>query len=354
MHPQDRPRLARDRPAIVRDAGAVRGADLHQPRTRLGEDVGDPEPVADLDQLTAADQHLAAARRRGEAQQHGRRVVVHGQPRLRARQARQQDRRGGRDASRDLPPPGRTRASSSPRPPRPPARSQFPRAARGPGWCGRSHRSRSAPGAGWAAVPAAPPPPPAGRPDRGPPPPHVLPRAPPRSAATTACLPCSSTSASPAPVRRRASTEGRSRSGLAVMPSIVGCVRGDETSPAVLDAGRSPPAKAPARGFAAARGARDPAGRLCRGRRRRRLAGAAADRSIGRRDPPERAHRRRAADRRERHRRRDVAAARGRCLHARASRCARRRRHRRRCRLRPRAVEPPPARAPADRRASRS
>ncbi len=91
VHPQDRPRLARDRLAIVRDAGAVRGADLHQPRARLGEDVGDPEPVADLDQLTAADQHLAAARGRREAQQHGRRVVVHGQPRLRARQARQQD-----------------------------------------------------------------------------------------------------------------------------------------------------------------------------------------------------------------------------------------------------------------------
>ena len=90
VHPQDRPRLARDRLAIVRDAGAVRGADLHQPRARLGEDVGDPEPVADLDQLTAADQHLAAARDRREAQQHGRRVVVHGQPRLRARQARQQ------------------------------------------------------------------------------------------------------------------------------------------------------------------------------------------------------------------------------------------------------------------------
>ena len=69
-----------------------------------------------------------------------------------------------------------------------------------------------------------------------------------------------------------------------------------------------PPATAPARGVAAARGARDPAGRRLAAAVVGRVAGAAADRSIGRRDPPERPHRRRAAHARERHRRRDVAA----------------------------------------------
>ena len=57
-----------DRALVVGEPGAVRGADLDQPRARRGEDLGDPEGAADLDQLAARDHDLAARRRARRAQ----------------------------------------------------------------------------------------------------------------------------------------------------------------------------------------------------------------------------------------------------------------------------------------------
>ena len=61
---------------VVGRARAVRRADLDEPRARAREHVGDAEAVADLDQLAARDEHLAAFGERGEREQHRRRVVV--------------------------------------------------------------------------------------------------------------------------------------------------------------------------------------------------------------------------------------------------------------------------------------
>ncbi len=82
VHAHQRGGIRADRRLVVGQRRAVGGADLDQPRPGLGEDVGDAEPVADLDQLPAADDHLAPAGERRKAQEHGRRVVVHRHPRL--------------------------------------------------------------------------------------------------------------------------------------------------------------------------------------------------------------------------------------------------------------------------------
>ena len=77
-------RLGPDRALVVGGARAVRRADLDEPRARAGEHVGDPEAVADLDQLAARDEHLAALGERGEREQHRGGVVVDDERRLRA------------------------------------------------------------------------------------------------------------------------------------------------------------------------------------------------------------------------------------------------------------------------------
>ena len=76
VHAQDHGRLGADRALVVRRPGAVRRPDLDEPRARAGEHVGDPEAVADLDQLAARDEHLAALGERGEGEHHGGGVVV--------------------------------------------------------------------------------------------------------------------------------------------------------------------------------------------------------------------------------------------------------------------------------------
>ena len=55
---QDRGGALTDRVAVVRQPGAVRGADLHQVGARLGDDLGNAERAADLDQLPARHEHL--------------------------------------------------------------------------------------------------------------------------------------------------------------------------------------------------------------------------------------------------------------------------------------------------------
>ena len=83
---QEKRRLRADRVLVVGGARAVRRPDLDEPRARAREDVGDPEAVADLDQLAAGDDDLASLRERGEREQHRAGVVVDDERRLRAGQ----------------------------------------------------------------------------------------------------------------------------------------------------------------------------------------------------------------------------------------------------------------------------
>ena len=53
MHPQDHRRLGAERALVVRHARTVRRPDFDESRARAHEHVGDPEAVADLDQLSA-------------------------------------------------------------------------------------------------------------------------------------------------------------------------------------------------------------------------------------------------------------------------------------------------------------
>ena len=80
------------RALVVGGARAVRRPDLDEPRAGAREHVGNPEAVADLDQLAARDEHLAALGERGEREQHGGRVVVHDERRLGARQPAEERR----------------------------------------------------------------------------------------------------------------------------------------------------------------------------------------------------------------------------------------------------------------------
>jgi hypothetical protein len=65
-------------------------AHFHQPRAALPQHIGNAEPAADLDELPARDDHLAAACQRRERQQDRARVVVDHQRGLRAGQLTQQ------------------------------------------------------------------------------------------------------------------------------------------------------------------------------------------------------------------------------------------------------------------------
>ena len=62
---------------VVAQARAVGRADLDERHPGLGDDLGDPERPADLDELAAADDRRAAERGHGE--QDGRRAVVDGE-----------------------------------------------------------------------------------------------------------------------------------------------------------------------------------------------------------------------------------------------------------------------------------
>ena len=70
MHLEDATGVRTDCGGVVGQVRAVGGADLPQPGAGGGDQVRQPEPVADLDHLAAADHHLATGgeRRRGEDQ----------------------------------------------------------------------------------------------------------------------------------------------------------------------------------------------------------------------------------------------------------------------------------------------
>ena len=72
VDPQDRSRRRSDGGDVIADPGPVGGPDLDQRGPRLGKDLGDPEGAADLDQLTAARDHLAAGGESGQGEQHAR------------------------------------------------------------------------------------------------------------------------------------------------------------------------------------------------------------------------------------------------------------------------------------------
>ena len=79
-----------DRIGVVAQVRAVRRADLAQPRAASQHDVGDAELAADLDQLAARDDDLAAVGQRLERQQHRGGVVVDDEGVLGAGQPAQQ------------------------------------------------------------------------------------------------------------------------------------------------------------------------------------------------------------------------------------------------------------------------
>ena len=84
--------LGPDRPLVVGRPGPVRRPDLDEAGARACEHVGDPEAVADLDQLAARDDDLATLRERGEREQHRGGVVVDDDRGLGAGQPAQQRR----------------------------------------------------------------------------------------------------------------------------------------------------------------------------------------------------------------------------------------------------------------------
>ena len=138
VHAQQNGRLRPDRVLVVGGARPVRRPHLDEPRARAREHVGDPEAVADLDQLAARDEHLAALGERSEREQHGRGVVVDDERGLGAGQPAE-DRREvilprAALARREVVLEVRVAA----RRPRPRARAPPPRAAHGRGSCGRS------------------------------------------------------------------------------------------------------------------------------------------------------------------------------------------------------------------------
>ena len=103
VHAEEQRGALVDRVLVVGGARAVRRPDLDEPRAGACEHVGDAEPVADLDQLAARDDHVASFRERGEREQQRAGVVVHDERRLGAGQPAQDRRRRDPGASRARP-----------------------------------------------------------------------------------------------------------------------------------------------------------------------------------------------------------------------------------------------------------
>src|ERR1700728_307671 len=77
MHPQQQPRALANCFFIIADARAIGCAHFQKRCPRLRHDVGDAEGTADLDQLAARDDYLAALGQSVERQQDGSGIVVY-------------------------------------------------------------------------------------------------------------------------------------------------------------------------------------------------------------------------------------------------------------------------------------
>ena len=76
VHAQEDSGLGPDRPLVVGRPRPVGGPHLDEARARAREHVRDSKAVADLDQLSARDDHLPPLGEGGEREEDGRRVVV--------------------------------------------------------------------------------------------------------------------------------------------------------------------------------------------------------------------------------------------------------------------------------------
>ena len=92
VDPQDRGGLRADRPLVVREPRLVGRPHLAEPGARDLEDLRQPEAAADLDELTARDDHLAARRQGAEGQDRRGGVVVDDGRRLGTGQLAQEPR----------------------------------------------------------------------------------------------------------------------------------------------------------------------------------------------------------------------------------------------------------------------
>ncbi len=88
---------------VVGERRAVGRADLTKPGTRARDEVRQPEAVADLDHLAAADDHLAPRRERGRGEHERRRSVVDHQGRLGLRNQLEEGRERAATTGRALP-----------------------------------------------------------------------------------------------------------------------------------------------------------------------------------------------------------------------------------------------------------
>ena len=117
VHAQDRAgvRVARRALRVVGQARAVGRPDLDEPRAGLGDDLGDAEAAADLDELAARDDDLAPGGERRGGQQRRAGAVVDDERRLGARELAQQALDVGVARAARAAPRGRARGSRSPR-----------------------------------------------------------------------------------------------------------------------------------------------------------------------------------------------------------------------------------------------
>ena len=157
VHLQDGARARADGALVVSGVGTIRRAHLDQAHARLAQDLRHPEGAADLDQLAARDDHLAAARERREREQDGGGAVVEGERVLGARQQSQQLRDPGAALAPLAALEVELECAVARRRPRPRRRPPLGAARSGRGWCGGPPRSRSRPEAGAAGRAPLPP-----------------------------------------------------------------------------------------------------------------------------------------------------------------------------------------------------
>ena len=113
MRAKQQRRARREGALEIFDVDAIGRADLDERRAAAFEHVGNAKSAADLDELTARDDHFASLRKRIEHEQDGRRAVIDDQRILRAGDLLKRPPTSRRSASRARRVRGRIRGSSS-------------------------------------------------------------------------------------------------------------------------------------------------------------------------------------------------------------------------------------------------